>query len=440
MTTFRIIRTDRNLDPSTLTGAALLIGQGQGNALVLPHPTVAPVHAGIKWQAGAFWLSALAEAVTMLDGEAIQHAQLHDGDVVRVGAYLLLVEIQGNALQLTVEFSLALSQSDVSEVLHAPDTTTPTEQRALESFWARYLEKQFADKPWPTRHPWLWEATTDLRRYKMGRVAVISGLVLCVVAVLASWAFPEAYTPGTLSDFHARTTPPPPPEIAQSASAGRCTACHTLTGSPQTKCIACHSTAAFQADLSAKHQTLRLECRACHAEHRGPVYEPGLVLNEVCLHCHRAEDAAPPAAAATVKLPAAEPLGQPHGAPVAYPVKQGLWLWEGLSQTHWTQRGLPGQTADYNLREQFHMLHGQGARAGRTQCSDCHLGGTTEATLKRNVREACAQCHSLQPEFATELARSAAQEPLKEGSTRCVKCHAQHGAERDARASARKDN
>jgi predicted CxxxxCH...CXXCH cytochrome family protein len=108
---------------------------------------------------------------------------------------------------------------------------------------------------------------------------------------------------------------------------------------------------------------------------------------------------------------------------------------------------LPGLTTDYNLREQFHLLHTQGTRLGRAQCSDCHLGGyqpgkepgeKTDPAWKLNVRESCAQCHALQPTLAATLARSRATEPHLQGQTRCVTCHAQHGPERDLRASTRR--
>ena len=128
-----------------------------------------------------------------------------------------------------------------------------------------------------------------------------------------------------------------------------------------------------------------------------------------------------------------------HGRAVSYPVRNGLWLWEGLSQTTWQQQhGLPGRTFDYNLREQVHMLHTQGQAQGRAQCADCHLGGTEGAALKRYLREACAQCHNLQPAFAAALTRMAETQPLQTGQARCVSCHAQHGAEKDLRASVRK--
>lgn len=436
MTTFRLIRTDRNTDASTLVREALLIGQALGNDLVLPHPTVAPVHAGIKWQDDAFWLSALAEAVTMRDGEAITHARLADGDVLRVGPYLLHLEIEATTLQITVEFALALSQLELAEVLHAPTTASPAEQAALKTFWEAQIDGVFADRPLPPIRQRLWQATSDLQRRWVGKFAALGTVLLLLGAVFVTWAWPRVYSPGALTAAHARTTRldnPGKPGNALSASAGRCTSCHSLTGSMQKNCAACHTTPTFQADIASKHQALKqalkLECRACHSEHRGTDAQLTAGNNELCSSCHRD--------GSQVWQADGQPLRQPHGAPVSYPVKQGLWSWDGISQSTWQARGLPGQTVDFNLREQFHMLHAQGPLQGRTQCSDCHLGGTTGPALKLNVRASCAQCHSLQPAFAAELAQAPESETGLAGATRCVSCHAQHGPERDLRASTR---
>ncbi len=432
MNTFRIIRTDRNADASTLAGESLLIGRALTSDLQLPHPAVALAHAGIKQHEGAFWLSALADAATSpvwLNDAAVQQAPLSDNDTVRIGPYLLRVAVQQEALQITVEFVLDLMQAD-SEATEPPSNVgTPADERVLERYWERRLqtaEAEFARNKLPDEPPQTEQLVGQSQRSTLRLLAASVALLLLCVAVLA-WAFPRLYSPGPLSAAHASRTLPAASTLANRASAS-CDACHTLTGRMPQQCSACHTTPTFQAAIAQRHMNVGLSCRACHTEHRGAEFKPASVTNAVCTNCHQSDNQS-----------GRQTL---HGGAVSYPVRNGLWLWEGVSQAAWQQRGLPGQTVDYNLREQFHMLHTQGRAQGRAQCVDCHLGGTAGAALKRNVREACAQCHSLQPAFAASLARLAETlaetQPLPTGNARCVSCHAQHGAEKDLRASARK--
>ena len=431
MNTFRIFRTDRTTDASTLAGESLLIGRASRCDLQLPHPAVALTHAGIKYQDGACWLSALADAATnpvLLNDAVVQQAPLTAGDIVRIGPYLLRIAVSEQTLQLTVDFAPDAMMIEAESV--APISAgTPAEERILERYWERRLQTIGADlthnqpqhSSTPSESP-----VGPSRRFSRRWLAAATVLLVLGVAV-AAWAFPNVYSPGPLSTVHAAKTLPAASLIARQAS-DSCSACHTLTGTMLQRCSDCHSTTIFQATIAQKHQSLGLTCRTCHTEHRGTEFKPDLVANAVCTDCHQTNS------------PTGSPNGGQtlHGRPVSYPVKNGLWLWEGVSQTAWQQRGLPGRTVDYNLREQFHMLHAQGRVQGRTQCADCHLAGSEAATLKRHVREACAQCHNLQPAYAAALARVAAIQPFQPGSTRCVSCHAQHGVEKDLRASVRK--
>jgi hypothetical protein len=434
MNTFRILRTDRTTDASILAHESLLIGRASKCDLQLPHPAVAPAHAGIKYQDGAFWLSALADATTspvLLDDAAIQQAPLTAGDTVRIGPYLLRIAVSEQTLQITVDFA---PDSMMAEAVEAPISAgTPAEERLLERYWERRLQAVETAPTHNQPHHSSTSASTpskppasQSRRFSQRWLAAAATLSLLGVAV-AAWAFPSMYSPGPLSAAHAAKTLPAASLNANRAS-DSCSACHTLTGTMLQQCSTCHSTPTFQATIAQKHQTLGLTCRSCHTEHRGPEFKPDLVANAVCTDCHQTNS------------PVSNSSGSQtlHGRPVGYPVKNGLWLWEGVSQTAWQQRGLPGRTVDYNLREQFHMLHAQGRIQGRTQCADCHLAGSEGAALKRHVRESCAQCHKLQPAFAASLARLAGMQPLQPSNARCVSCHAQHGAEKDLRASLRK--
>jgi hypothetical protein len=426
MATFRILRTDYQADPSALVNEGLLIGRAAVCDLQLNHPSVQPFHAGIKLHNGAYWLSALAEPAPLLNGEPVKQAPLSDGDTLQLGAYRLHFSAVEQLLQITVEFLLEPASNAPDST--APKEVTPTEATALSDYWTRRLQTaEAAQTVSPVAPDFAWRPIADLRRRWPWSLAAGSLLLTIILAILAALVFPRTFAPGELSAVHARKTLDGS-AVALRTSGGACTSCHTPISSLQKNCASCHTTQAFQAVIGAAHSRLGLTCRSCHAEHRGSAFQPASVANTICTHCHQAERSAT----------AGQAANSPHQVAVRYPVKNGLWSWDGLSQADWQRRGLPRHTADYNLREQFHMLHTEGRPQGRAQCSDCHLGGTKGKELWHNVRESCAQCHRLHPELAAELAQMAATNSLKQGNVRCVACHAQHGAEKDLRASTRK--
>jgi hypothetical protein len=440
MNMFRIFRTDRTTDASSLAGESLLLGRASTCDLQLPHPAVAPVHAGIKYHEGTFWLSAQMEPVTspdalpvllpvLLNTAAVRHAPLSTGDAVRIGPYLLRVAVNEQTLQITVDFALDLTLPEAEAVAPPISAGTPAEERMLERYWERRLqaaETTLTHYQSRTAAPPSEPPGGRFRRLTQRWLAVFVALLLLGVAA-AAWAFPSVYSPGPLAAAHAAKTLPAASLNANRAS-DSCSACHTLTGTMLQQCSACHTTPTFQPAIAQKHQNLGLTCRTCHAEHRGAEFKPDLVDNAACTECHHLN----------LNTDASRSGPTLHGRAVSYPVKNGLWLWEGISQTVWQQQGLPGRTVDYNLREQFHMLHAQGQLQGRTQCVDCHLGGTQVAALKQHAQQSCAQCHNLQPAFAASQARLAETSSWPPGSVRCSSCHTQHGAEKDLRASVRK--
>jgi predicted CXXCH cytochrome family protein len=409
MTVFRILRTDLGLDASALHGERLLIGRARENDLTLNAPHVALSHAGLCWREGQYWLSNFAAQGTRLNGASVTHAEVMPGDVIQIGAYAMRVTARPTGLQLQI-----CAQSEPVNVSESARVAPSEEMQAqLAAYWQRQRgQAGLAEFAWSLPAFRGNEVTPFAPRRLQPGWSRIAFAVVALAAVTAL-AFPRAFAPGALSTVHQRAQFAHSPAKATVIANGACLSCHGVTQPLQSHCTSCHTTANFQPALSAKHDALKLPCTTCHSEHRGAQYNLLMVANTLCTNCHQ----------------------QMHGKAVAYPVNmRGVWSWDGLSQAAWQQHQLPGQTADYTLREQFHMLHGEGRAEGRTRCTDCHLAGAPPQTIKQNVRESCAQCHTLRA-GSQFIKPSGAQ-----GMTLCIACHAQHGTERDAKASARADN
>ena len=122
--TFIIVREDRGVDPTTLIAEGLRIGRAPGRDLLLNHPTVSRLHAGIKEIDGRFYLFNLSPSnSTTLNGRlvAIEEAQaLASGDEVRIGPFFLRIDRKGEALEITVTLQFGLRIGEVEARGEAP--------------------------------------------------------------------------------------------------------------------------------------------------------------------------------------------------------------------------------------------------------------------------------------------------------------------------------
>lgn len=426
---FRILRADLGLEITRLVRDRVFVGRALANDLVINGDFVAVSHCGIGWRDETYWLTNFAAAGTRLNGNEVRHAVLLPGDVIECGAYRLHVKAYSEGLQLEVRTDL--NQPTPAQEERVEPTTE--QQAALDEYWQEQRraagldnanESEAASGQWrPTMSRETeeaavagsskWRAKWQARNAFALRVA----LVLLALAAITALVFPRAFAPGAVSKTHQRGVSKAAAHARQPVT-DRCLSCHGVTGTVQSRCVTCHATESFQPAVSAQHTKLNLQCAACHEEHRGASASLMQAAQTACTNCHQA---------AKAKL---------HGAAVAYPVNAfGVWSWDGLAATAWQQHQLSGAPSDYTLREQFHMLHGEGRTVGLTRCTDCHLAGAASEQLKQNVRESCAQCHVVKNNFAAELARATA---LKQGTTDCFACHSQHGAAREAKASVRK--
>ncbi|HMV48465.1 MAG TPA: FHA domain-containing protein [Blastocatellia bacterium] len=495
MNKFVIIRKDLNLDPALVESEGLTIGRLTGNDLVLNHPTVSRTHAGIKDINGDYWVFNLSEANgTTLNGELADQTPLADGDVIQIGPFFLYPKYVADGLMLEVEMTVkplpveatappkgtgllqTMSPEQGKTVRLDPnllaqlqrDKTSPkgtrrlsgtgmltsmlkpADEQALKIFWdkrKREAGKLATDSPLKPKvkrrlgkAQFNWLPTRDLQRPWPRALFGWATLIVTVLSVIAMFAFKDAYSPGALSTAHARGDFSIKPEIATKVNAGSCTTCHSATASLNTNCAGCHTTNAFHSAVSDKHMKAGLSCLACHAEHHGRNFQPGLVANVACVGCHR--DGSGVVSALTGK-----PIGTPHGGSFGYPVTDGRWTWTGITQAQWASKQLPGATSQFSMKDQFHLIHLSGRQQGRSNCTDCHTAGFEGAAITEGVRESCAACHGNDP--ADAAAQNANARPFfaEQGRTLkgsvqpagplCVSCHAQHGEEKESVASRR---
>src|SRR5437762_8575962 len=104
-TLFKIRRkdTERVVSDVLIPREELRIGQQADSDLILNHPGVSTVHAKIREINGTPWVfDTLDENATLLNGRSISRAPLHPGDEIQIGPFSLRINIEPDALLITV--------------------------------------------------------------------------------------------------------------------------------------------------------------------------------------------------------------------------------------------------------------------------------------------------------------------------------------------------
>jgi pSer/pThr/pTyr-binding forkhead associated (FHA) protein len=496
MSKFIAIRKDVTLDPVVIESEGLTIGRLIGNDLALNHPTVSRTHAGIKEIDGDYWIFNLSEANgTLLNGEQIEKTPLADGDLIQIGPFFLYPKYDDKDLRLEIEMTvnpLPVEASSASQIIlpseqrktvlldprsagrlnvqaqiqrekSTPKGTrrltgtgmltgrlTPLDEQALKIFWdkrKREAGKIGGDSPLKPKTKsrlgkaqFNWYPTRDLQFSWPTALFSWGVIIVAALAVGSTFIFKDAYSPGPLSTPHFRGDLSLTPAIAKIANSSTCTTCHAAQAPMNQNCASCHTTTAFNSNVSDIHMKIGLTCVGCHSEHNGREFRPRLVANVACVGCH--------SDGSEQKGLDGKPLKTPHGGVTGYPVSGGTWKWGGVTQAEWQRRELPGAPAQYNTKEQFHLIHIAGRQKGRANCTDCHRSGFIGAAVTEGVRESCAACHGAAEAAAaaqTISARAGFDERAKKamlgtrpGDPQCVSCHAQHGEEKELRASLRR--
>lgn len=451
ISTFIIVREDRALDPTTLAVEGLQIGRDPGRDLLLNHPDVSPLHAGIKEIEGRFYLFSLSsQNSTTLNGRLVTSDEpeaIASGDEVRIGPFFLRVERKDSALQIavTLQFGLRIGEVEAREKARAAqpvtrETETPAAEevaQALDLFWGKRSREKAARKSLlhPRRAARLgkarfnWTPTRDLVRPWPFSLFLWSAVVLGVLSIAAALGYTAAYAPGPISNAHSRASLAMTPAVAKQPNAGSCTNCHSLRSGMETRCVSCHTTEAFVGTVTRSHVDAGIGCVDCHSEHEKNAIGPIQAALSSCTKCHTDQNS---------KTYNGHTVSTPHGGTLGYPVVNGEWKWKGLDAEELAAKPeiaalrLPTDTERLWRTNQFHALHiyrvkatggitgVAGSEAGSPpvlSCSSCHR--SIVPIDREYPRQTCGQCHSGSSDPSGRVSIAA-------GAPNCVSCHVQH--------------
>ena len=440
MNQYIIIRDDLPVDPVTIISEGLLIGRLLQCELLLNHPSVSRVQAGIKQFEDNYYIFSLRPGNPVkLNGKPVEENEaLAAGDIIKVGPYQLQIDSSDEALVIRVEVGIAtkVSQIDLSdpglsteelvatgEVKGKKPRAAPIESnKALDIFWdKRVREVSKMARPSPLypkggrrsgKQQFNWMPTSDLMSRWPVAFFTWALLIVGVVSVAAAYGYTSAFTPGPIAKSHAAAQFALTPAIATKPNAGSCTSCHSLTGKMEQRCAACHHTDAFVATTIKPHAAAGIRCVDCHAEHKGAEFSAKQGALDSCTACHNDSNQ---------KVFNGRKVGTPHGGTFGYPVVDGKWSPKSINDEEWDLRKLgttrqPADSDDKWRSNQFHALHDQrvklapglkGNSEGRLSCSSCHT--SFEPVLDRTTpKTTCAACH------------------VKDGKPNCTSCHVQH--------------
>jgi len=434
-----IIRDDLLVDPVTIIADGLLIGRLGQCELLLNHPSVSRVQAGIKQVEADYYLFALRPGnPVILNGKpVVENEALAAGDIIEVGPFHLQIESADGALVIRVELRIGMkpSEIDVSDPgLSTADLVAPTEgktkkpraapiasNKALDVFWdKRIRDAGKMARPSPLspksgrrsgKAQFNWVPTSDLMSRWPIAFFTWALLVVGLISVAAAYWYTSAFSPAPISNAHAATQFSLVPAIATTPNAGSCTSCHSLTGNMEQRCAACHRTEAFVATVIKPHEAAGIGCVDCHAEHKGAGFSATQGALASCTACHNDSNQ---------KLFNGRKVGTPHGGTFGYPVVNSAWSAKSINDEEWDLRKLavvrlPTDSEQKWRSNQFHALHDQrvklapglkGNAEGRLSCSSCH--NSFNPLDRITPRTTCAACH------------------VKDGKPNCTSCHVQH--------------
>ena len=468
--TFIIIREDLQVDPVTIVAEGILVGRLPTCELLLNHPSVSRLHAGITNAEGDYYIRNLRPGnPILLNGEAIQdYEALTAGDVLGIGPFALNIDFEGEALEIRVSLQIGATAGDAEvrressgvwdlettmklelpsaapeaegKAAHkkpAPRKAKPAgdSSKALDVFWdkritaATKMVKPSLLFPLGNRASGkaqsVWTPTSDLKRRWPVAIMIWGAIAIALIAGTSALFYASAFSPGPIAEAHTRSKLILSPPIAARPNAGSCTACHALRTSIEQKCASCHTTEAFVPTVIEQHTNAGISCVACHAEHRGAQFSAATGALVSCANCHNNGNR---------NSYDGKTVSTPHGGTFGYPVIDGRWKWTGLDDEELAVKKetlklerLPSDSEDQWRSKQFHAVHLYrvkaingllGDKQGDLTCSSCHTSfNPPDVTTPRTT---CAKCHMGQTDPRVGHQAIAADKP------NCTSCHVQH--------------
>lgn len=467
---FVIIREDLQVDPITIVADSLLIGRLPTCELLLNHPSVSRLQAGLSTIGDDYFIRNFrpGNPITLNGNPVDQYTALTGGDILGIGPFALNVDFLEEALALKVSLQIAASPDealvrresstefweDLPTTSHLTLPGTPAHPRtpahrknqprqpepeassskALDVFWAKRITaatKAMKHSPLSPRlnrpagkAQSVWKATTDLKSRRHALLILVMAGVVALIAGAAALFYTKAFAPGALSDSHNRSGFALSPPVATHANAGKCTSCHQWRNQMDAACTSCHTTEAFVATVIPAHMNAGIGCVDCHAEHRGNGFNAiaGALLS--CFDCHNDNNQ---------RTFNGKRVSTPHGGTFGYPVVDGEWKWRGLDPEELAQRQdslklqrKPRDTEKTWRNDQFHAVHTYRVRTlpgipgnqSELSCSSCHTSLSPPDRL--TPRATCAKCHNGQIDPRTGTQVIASDKP------NCTSCHVQH--------------
>jgi len=248
--TFIIIREDLQVDPVTIVAEGLLVGRLPTCELLLNHPSVSRLHAGVTNADSDYFIRNLRPGnPIMLNGARLDEYQaLADGDVIGIGPFAINIHFaQGNlvlkvSLQIAATAGDAVTRREASGLWDLPTTvnlelpSTPPEgaapetahkkpaprkakpaassSKALDVFWDKRITAATKTiKPSPlfplTGRPSgksqsVWTPTTDLRRRWPASLILWGGIPIALLSIAGAFFYASAFSPAPISDSHTR--------------------------------------------------------------------------------------------------------------------------------------------------------------------------------------------------------------------------------------------
>ena len=450
-----IVREDLLQDPLTIISEGLLIGRLRQCELLLNHPSVSRVQAGIKQIDGNYYVFSLRESnQAILNGKAVSDNEaLAPGDILEVGPFRLEFDVVGvDALSISVSLEIGavatVKNTDSAELAttkllslqalegkkQAKSKPAPiAENKALDIFWDKRIReagKMVRKSPLFPRSQrksgkaqFNWAPTDDLASRWPIAFFIWSGITVAFLAGAAAIFYTNVYAPAPLAFAHSKSMLDVEPAVAAKATAAECTSCHSLSADMEARCAACHNTEAFVATVIELHAQAGIGCVSCHAEHRGVEFRAANAALETCGNCHND---------ANENTYNGKTVSTPHKGTFGYPVINGEWRWTGISENDWAVKEIGvarlAEDTDAQWRsKQFHAVHlyrvrsvaGLDANAeGQLSCSSCHK--TFNPIDRETPRTTCSTCHNGKLERGSNRILIASDQP------NCTSCHVQH--------------